>query len=533
MTAAVSRLKIDDETLLVGSLIDRCPRTMMLRELVQNGIEAAASAPAGERLVRLFALEVEGGRKLAIWNSGRGMNADELYRMCDIAASIRKTLSLDQNFGMGAKVAALASNTLGVRYRSCNDGKVHEVLLGHREGSYGRVRRPGPDGVPVEVLDVTEQAQVDGGDISRDWTEVVLLGRRREQDTVQNPYDDDPQVGGNWIAETLFQRYFRLPEGVAIRLGHGLHAEDGERIFRPLGARPEGNGALREAVTDTTGVTFHYFYDPPHPERDWEPLSANDELQQNFGLLGLAHRGEMYQTRTGGNWAYGAPVFGIVVSPRNYSVVVELPEDYPVIPDTYRTFLQNVGADQGEVQVDAFAATALSLRPKWLIELQEPSELDFVLTKEFETEIRQLSDSLGLADAKAELPFQLRVLRDEQDIRDRWLIGRAAKYFPDVALLAINARYRSLQELQANLTDDIRARGGRHEAQDIQRIAERAFIRRIVRTLGLCLAKKNNPGEWGKKHIETATSEEALTLAADDLSDLRLALRRDLGAEDA
>jgi hypothetical protein len=36
-----------------------------------------------------------------------------------------------QNFGVGAKVSSLANNHEGMRFRSCKDGKVSEVILGY------------------------------------------------------------------------------------------------------------------------------------------------------------------------------------------------------------------------------------------------------------------------------------------------------------------------------------------------------------------------------------------------------------------
>jgi hypothetical protein len=40
-SAQVAALLVSDEEFLVASMIDRCPKTMMLRELLMNAIEAA------------------------------------------------------------------------------------------------------------------------------------------------------------------------------------------------------------------------------------------------------------------------------------------------------------------------------------------------------------------------------------------------------------------------------------------------------------------------------------------------------------
>ena len=56
----LSALRVADEGFLVASLIERCPRTMMLRELVRNAIEAALTAPRGQRRVEIGAVAVAG-----------------------------------------------------------------------------------------------------------------------------------------------------------------------------------------------------------------------------------------------------------------------------------------------------------------------------------------------------------------------------------------------------------------------------------------------------------------------------------------
>jgi anti-sigma regulatory factor (Ser/Thr protein kinase) len=56
-------------------MIERCPKSMMLRELVKNALEAAANAVDGGHRVEIGPLQVEGVRKLSIWNTGPGMDA--------------------------------------------------------------------------------------------------------------------------------------------------------------------------------------------------------------------------------------------------------------------------------------------------------------------------------------------------------------------------------------------------------------------------------------------------------------------------
>jgi hypothetical protein len=52
-SSAVTALRIADEDFLVASTIERCPKTMMIRELFMNAIEAARLAPLGRRIVEI------------------------------------------------------------------------------------------------------------------------------------------------------------------------------------------------------------------------------------------------------------------------------------------------------------------------------------------------------------------------------------------------------------------------------------------------------------------------------------------------
>src|SRR5262245_35842787 len=261
---AVAALEIADEEFLVASLIERCPKTMMIRELTMNALEAARLAPKGERFVAFGVTEIDRKPKLTIWNTGPGMDGPELLRICDIASSIGKEKSLTGNFGMGAKVASLPSNQRGMRYRSCKDGKVHEVILCKRDGVYGRLRYYDEEtGEYPGVIDVTDNATRQGRSVEYDWTEVVLLGNEAHQDNVRDPYNGDPEQDVQLLATYLYHRFYRLPDGVKVTLLKGTNKLDGNRQFQPISARL-GVFDRYETVIAPGGIKIHYLYDAPY-----------------------------------------------------------------------------------------------------------------------------------------------------------------------------------------------------------------------------------------------------------------------------
>jgi sensor histidine kinase regulating citrate/malate metabolism len=76
----MSKLQIDNTDFMVTSLINRCPNTMMIRELIKNAMEAALCASL--KNIVIGALDEDGTRKLHIWNTGPGMGPAQLRKAC-------------------------------------------------------------------------------------------------------------------------------------------------------------------------------------------------------------------------------------------------------------------------------------------------------------------------------------------------------------------------------------------------------------------------------------------------------------------
>lgn len=393
----ITKLRVGDEDFLVASTIERCPKTMMLRELVKNALEAVGQAKADGQRTEITAVTIDGVRKLRIWNTGPGLDAEELFRMCDIASSIGKLQRLDANFGMGAKVATLPSNHLGVRYRSCTGGRVHEVVIGKRNGVYGRVLRSDPTtGNPVAVVDVTAEVQAAGVDTMTDWTEVTLLGNRPSQDTVADPYDGNPRVPRAWALRHLQQRFFRISGNVQIVLGPDVHGGKELRPFVPLAGHMAERFERYEAVPIQDGIIVHFGYDPAHPKLPNHNASYVDGLSPDVSFAGLLYDDEFYDFRTDLRWTQEAPSFGIGFGARHLSIVVELPSGYPVNSEGYRQFLRYRNGSQDQVRLNDFAAMVRSSRPNWVRELVRNLAPDSGLISNVEEQLKNLIAELGL-----------------------------------------------------------------------------------------------------------------------------------------
>jgi hypothetical protein len=557
-SAMIAPLKVANEAFLVSSMIERCPKTMMIRELVVNGLEAAAHAEAGQRQVVIGSKQHEGARKLRLWNSGPGMTAAELLQITDLASSLRKQNSLDQNFGMGAKVASLPSNRHGLRYRSCTGGRVSEVVMGYRDGTYGRLRI-GAD--RAEVIDATEACRAEGDyDLSIDWTEVLLGGNSAAHDTVAAPYGASLKVTPDWMAAYLENRFFRLPHDVGLMLMPTIWGGAAPRAMVGLDDRRNDFGRTETRITPS-GVKIHYYYDPPEGE---STKSAKGAIAASSSRGAVIFRDEMYDVRGGDTWLQDAPNYGVPFGAKYVSVFVELPQDYLVWPEAYRQFMRFRGHDQRQVHVSDFSALVRSYMPAWLAEIIRsfgPGQANYL--DEISDELKALLADLKVApehqtpvpgspvppkpsDAKpktaeetakekaqakpptppspprprlpvCEKPPEIISLRTPEQIKERGLEGRAAKFYPQSHQVFINLSYPSVKEMAATLLAETALQGSPVE-EEARRIAtetaEWALTKRISRAVVYSLSKKALG--WRPEEVARSQSAESLSLVADD-----------------
>jgi hypothetical protein len=517
---------------------------MMIRELIKNAIEAAINAPPGRGRIEISATVFDGVDKLTIWNTGPGMNAGELFRMCDIASTIRKQKGLDENFGMGAKVASLPSNQHGIRFRSCKDGRAYQVLLGKRNDIYGRVRQwQARTSTYEDVVDVTEFAATEQYTLDFDWTEVVLLGNRPDQNTVTDPYDSSPKVSSTWVLEALYYRFFKLPIGIDIILHEGTHSGSGSVKFAPISSRVLTDFTRSETVEVLDGLKFHFLYDGVSPVNTAVTLSSLNALQPARSGVGLLYKDEIYDLRSGWRWLHSSPIYGIPFGAKSVSVLIELPDYHPVSPDAYRQFLQSKLEGQKHVEPEDFSRLVSGSRPSWLVALLQQLAPDTGHVDNVRDELSELFRLLkvrrrwwpnldtnyvvpsGIGEPPYEVGPEIVGIRDLDDAKSRGLDGKAAKYFPQTHQLFVNFNYPTVEVLKETLELEF---SNLDDIELVRRLAtvisESIVARNIGRQLVFGLSKQ---GRWEKWEIDQAISAPSLSLAVDDHAMLVQQARKD------
>lgn len=574
----VDPLTIRDIDFTVARQIEQCPKTMMLRELTMNALEAAGKAPEGKRRVVFKAKrlnETGDADKLAIWNTGPGMSSEQLDHICDLAASLGKEMAVEGNFGMGAKVASLPSNSLGMRYRSCRDGVVSQVVLGKREGVYGKLIVELNDSSHASVIDVTEQVEAEGEyPLDHDWTEVVLLGQSREQDTVRDPYAGDPEQDRQWITTGLYHRFYAIPDGVEVVYGEGTHPRDGTRYFEPIPQRLPNYGQS-ETIEIEGGFKLHYFYDPKY-KTTGHNASISGSVTSSISTGGIVYKDEMYDVRTGKKWAADAPAFGIPFGARHISVHVELPDSFPARHEPYRRFIQLAQGDQRQLKIEDFAAIVFEHRPAWLIDVindlapQSSGSTDD-LRKELQDLLNELrvksdgprvsSDGLDFVDQggargakptdgsrtadndeskpseptdlifnptgakkanvtkNAERAPEIIPLKTVDEAEEKDIDGKAARYISETNQLFVNMTYPAVSHAQELLE----LKYATYEDPEIMREQVRLAAEKLIMTkVGFAVVfaqAKQLRHEWTSEDVKTALRPESLSIAADSWRD--------------
>jgi hypothetical protein len=117
-------------------------------------------------------------------------------------------------------------------------------------------------------------------------------------------------------------------------------------------------------------------------------------------------------------------------------------------------------------------------------------------------------------------------LTTEEEIEEKGLKGRAARYVMEASTLFVNMQYPAIAEMRAQLEAEY---ADAHDLELLrsfaQQNAETTMILRIGRTVVYALAKQLSK-EWDQKALEIASSPESLSMAADDFGDAMQNVRR-------
>jgi len=214
------KVEITGASHFINRMFEACGPYQWAREFLKNSLEAGATQI--EFGIEWQAVEKLGVYRRIIIDNGSGMSADDLLKFFStLGEGAKKIGGIHDNFGVGAKIAALPWNPKGVLVLSYKQGKaamIHMVLE-PESGDYelmefgvGEGRRSVID--PTTVDWNASGDDVDWSALRPDWmtdngTIVVLLGSEPNPDTILgNGSADEQRIKG--LSVYLNSRFWDL-----------------------------------------------------------------------------------------------------------------------------------------------------------------------------------------------------------------------------------------------------------------------------------------------------------------------------------
>jgi hypothetical protein len=366
---------VEDPSFLLKRLSLDCGPLQYLRELTQNAIEAIDRKKAPGLITWTFD-EHGGVRKLTILDNGDGMSDEEMQRYLNHLSSSSSRQAFDGNYGVGAKISAVARNPHGVLYMSWKNGVGH-MLRTWRDpetGAYGLA----PLGDGEHVVRLKTEARPD--EIQDTGTKVVLLGETETDDTFSAHPGLQSRGAAQWVRKYLNTRYFRLPTNVRIECQTGGTSDAGMRYVCGMGPILDGI-AIESGAVQLEDAAAHWWIIPRDgtdlarpftPPGGTKPVTSMKTFQPSHyykGHVAALYRNELYDQfhgRSARTWLQDAGVtFG-------YDQVVVYVEPTPArsTTDTARSQLK---LDNGPLPWNAWQDQFRAALPGPIRELIERS----------------------------------------------------------------------------------------------------------------------------------------------------------------
>lgn len=335
-----------------GFMLDRlgkdCSPLQFLRELTQNAIEAIAETSQGQGQivwdVDWNRWELSEGRlyKLACIDTGVGMTGSEMRQYINMLSSSTRIQSYEENFGVGAKVAAATRNHAGLIYVSWKNGVGSMIHLWRDPTTeqYGLRRFEHKDGSFSDWIRIDNALKPD--QIKDHGTMVILLGNDLDENTMDAP--KEAASPSRWVARYLNTRYFAFPKGVTVKAREGWEyprSNNDTNILRRVTGQKDYLDKHKSAfgTVELNGAKAHWWI-----LKDEKALSQNSGFVASSGHMAALYQNELYELATGRAGTARLQLFGVIFGTNRVVIYVEPADsrngdEHKVVPVTARTHL--------------------------------------------------------------------------------------------------------------------------------------------------------------------------------------------------
>lgn len=325
----------DGLTQLIQRLGRDCTPTQFVREFVQNSIEAIQRTDSPGQViidVNWHWFEETSVHKISFIDNGDGMTPDQMLQHLNNLSSSGQDSNVYENYGVGAKIAALTRNHTGIIYDSWKNGEGYRMFIhfDEEDQKYGVLRVKVADSDFRHYIPVDQSEKPDM--INDHGTRVTLLGMDRDEDTMKAP---SYTKGGkeNWLSLYVNSRYFRVPDDVKINVRIGYY-RDPDNKKHNYTREILGQEATLKRYQESSGITplsdakVHWWILEPDRDGHSRELVA--------GHTGCINQNELFDIAQGRNSR--AVHFGIYMGKENIVLYIE-PSSNKYVQNTARTGL--------------------------------------------------------------------------------------------------------------------------------------------------------------------------------------------------
>jgi len=281
----IEEMQTKNTSFSIDQLGKQCGKLQYIRELTQNSIEAIQNGEGTGEIFWTFDREekkYDGVYKLSIIDTGPSMTGEDLRSLMNNMYSSGKVQSIEGNFGIGAKVAALYRNPKGMVYKCFRNGQgVMAEFVRKSNGSYGMKMQDDGDGGWDPYVEIPYY--VKPNQIENSGTVVTLVGRSEDEDTFTSP--PEGEYGVHWLSRYLNGRYFKVPKGISIKSSNRDNPNSSEapkyNRRKILGMKHYlDKYQIQSGTVEISGALMHWWV-------------LNDEFKKQNYFTNLSHTGSL------------------------------------------------------------------------------------------------------------------------------------------------------------------------------------------------------------------------------------------------
>ena len=305
-----SQMRVDNTTFMIERLAQDCAPYQYIRELTQNSLDAIRRKRElgweGQGVIEWDVdwaiVQSTGFYKLQITDNGTGMGPHEIERYINQLSSSTGTQSMEQNFGIGAKITAGVENPKGLVYKSWTANHptgIFATLWKDEEANVYGLRQYEVDNSYQHYAPLSHQVEkpecvIDSG------TSVVLMGKADTENTYLRPNEK-----AKWLISYLNERYFELPDNTTLKVRDFNNADASSwPLDRSVPMGPGGSqmrtvrgkrhfldqNSEKKGILNLSNATLYWFILP-------ETLNVSGGVWDEKSQVGAIYQDELYEVK--------------------------------------------------------------------------------------------------------------------------------------------------------------------------------------------------------------------------------------------